>query len=274
MKKINLLTTRNFNGIALDCYKGDDDDNDFWATREQIGQLLGYDNPNNAITIIHKRNPDRLNKFSTSVNLTHVEGTRTVTRKVIVYNFKGLLEICRYSNQPAANAVIDFLWEIADDIRKNGMYLTDKAMEAFNNDPEAFKHIVKKYTELHKKNQELSKKIEADRPFVLLGQIVLANPGAMTLKDASDLLAQHGIDIGQNRFFQRCRQDRMLCSRKGQQWNKPTRKAIERGLFNLQISGGNNTITMITPKGLQHYGDIFMGEEFPLLALSDSEEKE
>ena len=82
MKKINLLTTRNFNGIALDCYKGDDDDNDFWATREQIGQLLGYDNPNNAITIIHKRNPDRLNKFSTSVNLTHVEGTRTVATQI------------------------------------------------------------------------------------------------------------------------------------------------------------------------------------------------
>ena len=29
-----------------------------------------------------------------------------VTREVIVYNFKGLLEICRYSNQPKANAVM------------------------------------------------------------------------------------------------------------------------------------------------------------------------
>ena len=271
-----LVKSTDFNGIPFECYKDSAQDNssDFWATRTQIGLLLGYADPEDAIKKIHLRNKERIDKFSRGDKMSRVEGERVVTREVTVYNFRGLLEICRYSNQPAANAVIDFLWEIADDIRKNGMYLTDKAMEAFNNDPEAFKHIVKKYTELHKKNQELSKKIEADRPFVLLGQIVLANPGAMTLKDASDLLAQHGIDIGQNRFFQRCRQDRMLCSRKGQQWNKPTRKAIERGLFNLQISGGNNTITMITPKGLQHYGDIFMGEEFPLLALSDSEEKE
>ena len=48
-----------------------------------------------------------------------------------VYNFKGLLEICRYSNQPAANAVIDFLWDVADDIRKHGMYLSDKAVNAY-----------------------------------------------------------------------------------------------------------------------------------------------
>ncbi len=41
---MEILTTRNFNGVALDCYKGNDN-NDFWATREQIGQLLGYSHP-------------------------------------------------------------------------------------------------------------------------------------------------------------------------------------------------------------------------------------
>ena len=40
----------------------------------------------------------------------------------MVYNFKGLLEICRYSNQPKANAVMDFLWNIADEIRRTGNY--------------------------------------------------------------------------------------------------------------------------------------------------------
>ena len=124
---MDLLTTRNFNGVEFNCYGADgSNDGDFWATREQIGQLLGYENPNNSITQIHRRNKDRLDKFSTSYEVSQVEGSRIVTRKSTLYNFRGLLEICRYSNQPAANAVIDFLWDVADDIRKHGMYMSDK----------------------------------------------------------------------------------------------------------------------------------------------------
>ena len=120
---MNLLMTRSFNGIQLDCYRdsGSQGD-DFWATREQIGRLLEYAEPMKSIAKIHERNNERLGRFSTIVKLTTVEGSRTVTRDVIVYNFKGLLEICRYSNQPKANAVMDFLWEIADEIRRTGSY--------------------------------------------------------------------------------------------------------------------------------------------------------
>lgn len=121
---MKLLMTKNFNGVQLDCYKADNVNNDFWATREQIGRLLEYVEPMKSIAKIHERNPERLDKFSTVVNLTTVEGNRMVTREVIVYNFKGLLEICRYSNQPKANAVMDFLWDIADEIRRTGYYAT------------------------------------------------------------------------------------------------------------------------------------------------------
>ena len=93
-----------------------------YATSEQIGQALGYVDPDVAIRKIHMRNKDRLDKFSTSTKLVRVEGERTVTRDVRVYSFKGLLEICRYSNQPNANRVIDVLWEIADEIRRTGRY--------------------------------------------------------------------------------------------------------------------------------------------------------
>ena len=68
------------------------------------------------------RNKERLDKFSTSTKLVRVEGGREVEREVIVYSFKGLLEICRYSKQPKANAVIDWLWSVADEIRRTGSY--------------------------------------------------------------------------------------------------------------------------------------------------------
>ena len=121
---MEILTTRKFNGVALDCYKAENENDGFWATREQIGRLLGYAEPMKAIAKIHERNQERLDKFSTIVNLTTVEGGRTVTRNIIVYNFRGFLEVCRHSEQPKANAVMDFAWAIMDEIRRNGSYGT------------------------------------------------------------------------------------------------------------------------------------------------------
>ena len=120
MKKLVLAKQAEFDGVELDCYveAAQEDRGDFWATREQIGRLLEYDNPRDAIAHIHMRNKERLDKFSAVVKLSTPSGVQQTT----VYNFKGLLEICRYSNQPKANAVMDWLWEVADEIRRTGSY--------------------------------------------------------------------------------------------------------------------------------------------------------
>ncbi len=114
--ELQLVTTGEFEGVRFDCYQ--DKGNEFWGTREQIGEMLGYANPRDAIAKIHQRNKERLDKYSGVVNLSTPGGEQKVT----VYNFKGLLEICRYSNQPKADAVMDFLWEMADQVRKFGEY--------------------------------------------------------------------------------------------------------------------------------------------------------
>lgn len=109
-QSLQLVKTVEFNGVKFDCYQ--DSGKEFWGTREQIGRMLEYANPDTAIKNIHLRNQERLDKFSTQLKLSQVEGGRKVTREVAVYNFKGLLEICRYSSQPKADAVMDFLWEV------------------------------------------------------------------------------------------------------------------------------------------------------------------
>ena len=119
-----LVKSTDFNGIPFECYKDSAQDNssDFWATRTQIGLLLGYADPEDAIKKIHLRNKERIDKFSRGDKMSRVEGERVVTREVTVYNFRGLLEICRYSQQPVANNVMDFLYDIADEIRRAGFY--------------------------------------------------------------------------------------------------------------------------------------------------------
>ena len=278
--ELSIITSKNFNGVKFDCYKAEGNNNgDFWATREQIGQLLGYDNPNNAITIIHKRNPDRLNKFSTSVKLTQVEGNRTVTREVIVYSFKGLLEICRFSNQPKANAVMDFLWEIADEIRKRGFYATPAKVEEILQDPDNW---IKVLTELKAERQRannlesekraLEAKVETDRPKVLFAESVDASKDSILVGVLAGLLRQNGLDIGQTRLFNWLRNHGFLCKTKGYKWNFPTQKSLDLGLFEVKerIVTGSNGINLVRPtpmvtgKGQLFFINKFLSGEFEI----------
>ncbi len=279
---MDLLTTRTFNGVALDCYKCDDN-SDFWATREQVGRLLGYKNPRKAIKDIHLRNQERLDKFSKQVELrTQFNGAQNEPPfrnepVATVYNFKGLLEICRYSNQPAANAVIDFLWDVADDIRKHGMYISDKLREAAKVDPEAFNAVVKKYLAEKEKTHALEDYIEANRAFTNVGHLVLALKGSIPVADMAQLCAQHGYDIGRNRLYQIYR-DLGLASKQKNRKNKPTQKGIEKGLVNLQVGADGNltltTQTMVTPKGIDQTLKIIQAIQRPLEALWEAAEKD
>ena len=116
---MELLTTREFNGVALACYKAENESDGFWVTREQVGQMLEYADPVDSIANIHSRHKDRLTQFSRIYQIDIPSGG---TQKVTFYNFKGFLEICRFSKQPKANAVIDFAWSVMDEIRRTGKY--------------------------------------------------------------------------------------------------------------------------------------------------------
>ena len=254
--KLELATTRNINGITLNCYceNGQEYSGDFWATREQIGRFLGYHNPKNAIGKIHERNKERLDKFSTVRQIdTPSRGVQMTT----VYSFKGLLEICRFSNQPKANEVIDILWDVFDEIRRTGMYITTQTMR-----------------QLEERVAKMEKQLDTVRPLITLGGIVLAQKGSVTFQNAAQFLSQHGIPIGQNRLFRYCREKGLLCSRRGRQYNKPTQRAIERGLFNLEVSGGFYAITLITPQGLMNLTNMLAHENYPLLMLMETAQGE
>lgn len=113
-----LAEQANFNGVACDFYDSLQRE-EIFMTRQQIGQALGYDNPNKAVDNIHQRHKDRLDKFSTTLTLGVVEGGRTVNRDTTVYEPKGVYEICRWSRQPKADDFMDFVWNVVETVRKN-----------------------------------------------------------------------------------------------------------------------------------------------------------
>lgn len=114
---MQLATTRKFGELEIQVYENPAvgharAQDDFWMTRDQIGTALEYSNSTKAIDNIHRRNKDRLDPLSTTIRTRVVEGKRTVERNMMCYTLRGVMEICRFSTQPKANAFIDFCWDV------------------------------------------------------------------------------------------------------------------------------------------------------------------
>ena len=110
MSELTLVKHEFFDELKCDIYQGDVD---YYMTREQIGTALEYAKPSKAIGNIHSRNKERLDKFSTVLVLRGRDGK---PREATFYNRRGILEICRWSNQPKANALIDWVWDVMDSL--------------------------------------------------------------------------------------------------------------------------------------------------------------
>ena len=264
--ELKLATTRNFNGNELECYTEQDaqDKYEFWATREQIGKFLGYKNPNHAIKVIHQRNKERLDKFSTGTRFeTPSRGKQTAT----FYSFKGLLEICRFSTQPNANKVIDILWDVAYEISQTGFYASPVFKAQIEEMRKQNQLLRDKVVLLQEQNKALMKHIQDNSSFTLLGQAITPVKGVVSVGECAKLFSQHGINIGQNRLFKRARDKKLLARRKGRQHNQPTQWAIDKGYCVLIMPLGQKGTPYLTMKGMQFLADDLAHEQFPLLAL-------
>lgn len=78
-------------------------------TRKQIGEALEYGDPQKAIDNLHNRYRDRLDKYSVTLKLGATDNKKYDTT---LYNERGVMEICRWSRQPKANAFMDWVWDV------------------------------------------------------------------------------------------------------------------------------------------------------------------
>lgn len=112
MTNLKLITTDKFGDLACNFYRNMNDD--ILLTREQIGTALEYSNPDSALSMIHKRHKSRLDPLSVVTKLLSADGKEYET---ILYSQKGVMEICRWSNKPLANAFMDWTWGIVEKYR-------------------------------------------------------------------------------------------------------------------------------------------------------------
>ena len=113
---------------------------------------------------------------------------------------------------------------------------------------------------------DAQEQIEHDRPKVLFADSVSASHTTILIGELAKIIKQSGVDMGQNRLFQWMRENGYLVSRQGTDYNMPTQKSMERGLFTIKETAvthadGHTTISKtpkVTGKGQVYFVNKFM----------------
>lgn len=129
--------------------------------------------------------------------------------------------------------------------------------------PEALKAYANEIDE-HNKTKAL---LEAQKPKVLFADAVSTSDTSILIGELAKILKQNGAEnMGQNRLFEMLRRDGFLISRKGTDYNMPTQKSMELGLFKIKETAINHSdghvsiskTPKVTGKGQQYFVDKYL----------------
>ena len=112
----------------------------------------------------------------------------------------------------------------------------------------------------------LEQKIEEDKPKVIFAGAVETSKTSILIGDLAKIIKQNGHDVGQKRLFNWLRENNYLIKRQGSDYNMPTQRAMELGLFEIKEtaithSDGHITIsrtTKVTGKGQVYFINKFL----------------
>ena len=117
-----------------------------------------------------------------------------------------------------------------------------------------------------KKIKRLETQIEEDKPKVLFAGAVETSKSSILIGELAKILKQNGIKIGPIRLFDWMRQNGYLIRRNGSDYNMPTQRAMEMGLFEIKETSivhadGHTNISKtpkVTGKGQVYFVNLFL----------------
>ena len=126
-------------------------------------------------------------------------------------------------------------WNTPEQVMARALKLADKTIDTLKED-----------------NKKLIEENEKMKPKVIFADAVRASSSSILIGDLAKLLRQNGVDIGAKRLFEYLRNHGYLIKRKGSDWNMPTQKSMNMGLFEIKesthIDGNGCNIVTRTPK--------------------------
>ncbi|WP_337423458.1 phage antirepressor [Phascolarctobacterium succinatutens] len=233
-----------------------------WFVGKDVADILGYSNSSKAIPQ-HVDEEDRQKQ-----NLPTAQNGKLVAASWLI-NESGLYSLILSSKMPKAKEFKRWVTsEVIPAIRKTGGYIAGS--ENMTDAEIMAKAVLVAQSTIRQRDQrikELESDVAAAKPKVLFADAVSASDSTILIGDLAKILKQNGHPIGQKRLFNWMREQGYLIKRAGADYNSPTQRAMEMGLFKIKEtaishSDGHVSVsktTKVTGKGQQYFINKFCG---------------
>lgn len=230
-----------------------------WFVGKDVADILGYQNGSRDVNR-HVDEDDRQN---------YQNGTFESNRGLTIINESGLYSLILSSKMPKAKEFKRWVTsEVIPAIRKTGGYIAGS--ENMTDAEIMAKAVLVAQSTIQQRDQrikELESDVAAAKPKVLFADAVSASDSTILIGDLAKILKQNGHPIGQKRLFCWMREQGYLIKRQGADYNSPTQRAMEMGLFKIKEtaishSDGHVSVsktTKVTGKGQQYFINKFCG---------------
>ena len=221
-----------------------------------VAQALGYVRPNDAVSA-HCR--------------ATVKHSIPISGKMQDVNFipeGDLYRLITHSKLESAERFETWVFdEVLPSIRKNGGYIAGQ--DSLSDDELMAKALMVAQRKIEEKNNLIAiqdSRIQEMRPKEIFADAVATSHTSILIGDLAKLIKQNGVEIGQKRLFTWLRDNGYLIKRNGSDWNMPTQRSMELGLFEIKESTVNNPdgsvrinrTTKVTGKGQQYFVNKFL----------------
>lgn len=226
-------------------------DGEPWFVGKDVATALGY--------------KDSVNALKSHVSEEDKGGWRIATqygeREAVIINESGLYSLILSSKLDSAKRFKRWVTaEVLPSIRKSGGYIAGQDEMSYT------ELLAKALLVAQRQIEQRNAQIAEMQPKALFADAVAASHTSILIGELAKILKQNGVDIGQNRLFETLRQQGYLIRRNGTDYNSPTQKAMELGLFEVKESTVGNPdgsvrvtrTTKVTGKGQQYFINKFL----------------
>lgn len=221
-----------------------------WFVGKDVAEALGYKRPTKAI----QERVDAVDKDEVPI-----QDSIGRMQKTPIINESGLYALIFGSKLESAQKFKRWVTsEVLPALRKTGQY----QVKELSGQELMAKALIEAQSVLAAKD----KQIEEMKPKALFADAVATSHTSILVGELAKILKQNGIDMGQKRLFAWLREKGYLIKRKGTDYNMPTQKAMDLGLFEIKegsyVNGSGVNITTKTPKvtgkGQQYFINKFL----------------
>ena len=225
-----------------------------WFVGRDVAEVLGYKKPENAIAN-HVDDDDKTTTLIQGIGSNYKS-------KTMIINESGLYCLVLSSKLSSAKKFKRWVTsEVLPALRKTGQY----QVKELSGSELMARALIEAQNVLAAKD----KVIEEMKPKALFADAVATSHTSILVGELAKILKQNGIEMGQKRLFAWLREKGYLIKRQGTDYNMPTQKAMDLGLFEIKegsyVNGSGVNITTKTPKvtgkGQQYFINKFLAKE-------------